>query len=267
MKTFFIFLLFTSWARAFTLNNNFGASFSKTKVTITVAGNSTCSNVGMTVYELQDMIEPAIHDFWNRVPTSSLRLRTGGFSGVINNITTGRLCAPTDDTCISSASGILIPPVDDIIISCNNKAENFGGLNVLAVTIPNKFSGKNIKGSVILINDQAGSAFASLSHQDKMSVIAHEIGHAIGLGHSEDKAALMYYKVVNLRKNLGQDDVDGVSYLYPVKLDGCGLFGNTIDTNNKSDPSMWQLGISLALLILMAEMMKLFNRSKARPAT
>jgi hypothetical protein len=254
-------------ATAFTLNNNFGANFDKSKVAISVAGNTACANVNMTVYELQDMIEPAIHDFWNRVPTSSLRLSTAGFSGPISNINNGRLCAPTDDTCISSATGNLIPPVNDIIIACNNKPENFNGLNVLAVTIPNKFSGKYIKGSVILINDQAGSAFQALSHADKISVVAHEIGHAIGLGHSEDSSALMYYKVVNLRKNLAQDDVDGVSYLYPVKLDGCGLFSSTIDTG-KTDPRLWQMGISFALFILISEMVKkLFNRSKARSTT
>lgn len=69
---------------------------------------------------------------------------------------------------------------------------------------------------LLILNASAGQANISLFDQTKLRVIlAHEIGHILGLGHSEDKNALMYYDASaksNLR--LSQDDIDGITYLY-----------------------------------------------------
>jgi hypothetical protein len=264
MRTALILLFMTSWTHAYTLNNNFGAAFENHQVKVKVAGDTTCLAAKATIYELSDHIDKAIHEFWNRVPTSGLRLTNGGFTDSIPLLNTGRLCAPTDDTCLNEANAAtdpnrrLIPPVDEIVIACNDNTDNYGGGNVIAVTIPNKFSGRKIKGAIILINNSS-TVFANLSDADRSSVIAHEIGHAIGLGHSEDKSALMYFRTVNQRKSLGQDDVDGVSYLYPVKVDACGLLG-TIDTN-KANPQMWQMGIGFLMMILLLRLKRLLYRS------
>lgn len=260
--TLFI-LTFSSQSFSFTLNNNFGAAFKNDKVKVSVAGNTTCT--GITPEELKSLIKPSISDFWNSVSTSALRLKDGGFSDSIANIQSGFLCPPTDATCIAQGTvnppkGV-IPPVSDIIIACNNNAANFANSsNVLAVTVPNNFSKDKIVGAVILINDTS-NAFYSLSRNEQISVIAHEIGHAIGLGHSENQAALMYYRTVDMREKLGQDDVDGVSYLYPVKMDGCGLFGTIEET--KTPPFFTTLG-ALVLMILLSELARLFKRAKAR---
>lgn len=271
MNFLFIILTFSSLVQAYTLNNNFGASFNDNNVKVTVDVQTTCADAGMTVYELQDLIKPSINDFWNRVPTSALRLKAGGFSGPHTNINVGRLCAPTDESCITTGPNV-IAPVTDIVIACNNLAINFSSLNVLAVTIPNNFSGKKIKGAVILINNQPNSAFANLSKKDKIGVLAHEIGHAIGLGHTDETAALMYYRTVNLRKALGEDDMMGVSYLYPMHVDGCGLLGGigSITSNDGTppkNPPFWQMGATLALVIMLTEIMKLLKRSKTRSTT
>ena len=268
MKFLIIFLLSSSFAQAFTLNNNFGAAFNKNDVKVLIDNNTTCdpAQSGITVYELEEIIKSAVNNFWNKVPTSALRLKPAGFGDAIPNISTGRLCAPTDDNCIDNApAGTLIPPVKEIIIACNNEEENFGGPssdNVLAVTVPNNFKGSKIAGAVILINDTS-TVFSRLSDSDKISVIAHEIGHAIGLGHAENKnkEALMYYRTVDLRKNLAQDDIDGVSYLYPVKGDGCGLFSGTITTDSKGPP-FWQMGATLFMMILLTELLRLLRRPK-----
>lgn len=248
---------------SFTLNNNFGAAFKSNNVKVTVAGTSACANASITPEELKAYIGPAINDFWNTVPTSALKLKNGGFSDSIPNINTGRLCPPTDADCISqSGGGGVIPPVKGIVISCNNNTQNFSNSgNVLAVTVPNNFSRDKITGAVILINDTPSTIFHTLTRNEQISVIAHEIGHAIGLGHSENKAALMYYSTVDYREKLGQDDVDGVSYLYPVKMDGCGLLGMIDET--KTPPFFTTLG-ALALMILMNELIRLFKRSKTR---
>ncbi len=268
-----IILLITlsSNVQAYTLNNNFGASFKDNEVSVSVDASSSCANVGMTPYELEELIVPAIVNFWNRVPTSSLRLKSTSFTGPYANITTGRLCAPTDTPCITSGDRI-IAPVNDIVISCNDFAANFEGPTVLAVTIPNKFSGKSITGAVILINNRDQTPFATLSKKDKIGVIAHEIGHAIGLGHTNDKAALMYYRIVDQRKALGEDDMMGVSYLYPMKLDGFGLLGGcgTIISNDGTaakDVPFWQMAATLGLFIAILEMLKLLKRSKTSSST
>ena len=271
MIQFITLIIFLSpLAQAYTFNNNFESSFKDKNVSVSVDELSTCANAGLTVYELEDLVGPAVDKFWNRVPTSNLRLKSGGFSTATTNINTGRLCAPTDSACITTAGVTVIAPVTDIIIACNNNALNFGGSNVLAVTIPNHFSGKNIIGAVILINESS-LIFSTLSKADKIGVIAHEIGHAIGLGHTNDTSALMYYKTVDQRSALGSDDIRGVSYLYPMQVDGFGLLGGcaTIKNNDGSPGAkspFWQMGASLAVMILLVELRKLLKRSQARAA-
>lgn len=285
MKFFILILFSLSTAQAFTLNNNFAASFKKNKVNVYVAGDSVCT--GITNAELESLVKPAVDDFWNEVPTSRLRLKPSGFSKPIPtvDINTATLCSPTDTACINGATSAILPPVDGIVISCNNEPNNFDGGNaVVAVTVPNSFSGKKIKGAVILINDNAniaGDGLRALSQKDRIGVIAHEIGHAIGLGHAEENEpeALMYFKVVDLRTSLGQDDIDGVTYLYPVKVDGCGMFESLVassvamkkDDNHDDDQKgggspFWQMGLGFLFLIALVETLKLLKRSEARPA-
>ena len=270
MKLLLLMSLMISYAQAYTLNNNFGARFKNNDIKVTVDQFSTCASAGITVYDLEDLIAPSVDDFWNKVPTSSIKLKADGFNPGVTNINTGRLCAPTDSDCLTAAGSTVIAPVEGIVIACNNNATNFGSANVIAVTIPNNFSGKSITGAVILINESS-TVFAGLSKADRIGVISHEIGHAIGLGHTEDKAALMYFRTVELRKTLGEDDMRGVSYLYPMQVDGFGLLGGcgTIQTGSgtPASPPSWQMGAALALMILLIEGRKLLNRSKARSST
>ncbi len=283
MKYLFLFLILTSTAEAFTLNNNFAASFKKNRVKVYVAGDSTCSNINVTAADLQSYVKPAVDKFWNEVPTSRLRLNASGFSNPIAtaDINNARLCSPTDTQCITDAGAsaqTVLPPVDGIVISCNQLADNYDGPTVIAVTVPNSFSGKKIKGAVILINDVPGGKFEGLSRDDRIGVIAHEIGHALGLGHSEVSESLMYFQVVDIRKSLGQDDIDGVTYLYPIKIDGCGLLDGLVastvamkkdnddDRPNDGGTPFWQMGIGFLFFVILAEILKLLKRSQARAA-
>ncbi|KAL2242973.1 UNVERIFIED_CONTAM: Metalloendoproteinase 1 [Sesamum indicum] len=50
---------------------------------------------------------------------------------------------------------------------------------------------------------------------DLQTVGLHELGHVLGLGHSNDTGAVMYpYIGDGLRKVLGQDDINGIKALY-----------------------------------------------------
>lgn len=279
MKYLILIFFTVSVSHAFTLNNNFGASFKKNKVKVAVAEDSICT--GVTAQEIESLIGPAVNDFWNEVPTSRLRLKPSGFAPRIltADINTARLCSPTDSVCIADANTKaqpLLPPVEGIIISCSSTADNFSSPSVIAVTVPNSFTGKKIRGAVILIND-AGN-FKNLSHSDRIGVLAHEIGHAIGLGHAENSEpeALMYYKTVDLRRSLGEDDIRGVTYLYPVKVDACGLMDSLVastvvvkknddDDEGSGGTPFWQMGIGLFFFVILTELLRLLKRPQARP--
>jgi len=47
------------------------------------------------------------------------------------------------------------------------------------------------------------------------SVILHENGHVVGLGHSEVETAVMYAYYLGTHRVLEPDDVDGITFLYP----------------------------------------------------
>ncbi|XVE68009.1 hypothetical protein DITRI_Ditri09bG0033800 [Diplodiscus trichospermus] len=51
---------------------------------------------------------------------------------------------------------------------------------------------------------------------DLESIAVHEIGHILGLGHSRDPTAVMFasYRPGTIKRNLGQDDIDGIQALY-----------------------------------------------------
>jgi hypothetical protein len=64
------------------------------------------------------------------------------------------------------------------------------------------------------------------------SVALHELGHAIGLNHSANPAAVMFHYddefLVTSKANLSQDDIDGANYLYK-QLDKGIMISNTTD--------------------------------------
>jgi len=261
-------LLISINSYAFTLNTNIDANFDSKEVKIWVTSNSTCTSAGVTAQTILDMAVDAADKFWNRVPTSYLRIKSGGILQTTESkYLTGRLCV-TDSVSVCDPT-TSIPAADDIVIACNsNIADNFKSSSYYALTLPNNFSGKKIAGSVIIINDSSNSVFSTLSTDEMINVLGHEIGHAVGLGHTDDKAALMYHTEFSSRHRLGQDDVDGITYLYSNKLHGLadcsGVFGTIDEVNNsKQSPLSFSLTF-LAGILLIIGLNRFFRIDKLR---
>jgi hypothetical protein len=241
MKFLFILsLLFIQSAQAFRLNTNVSAAFGDNEVKIYITSNSTCTNAGITNSELMSIAMDGADEFWNKVPTSNLKLKKGGtLTTTDSKFLTEKLCAEDSETTCDSAT--TVPIVADIVIACNSNSTNFPSSEYLALSAPVNLSSTKIKGSIILINDSADSIFSTLSRKERVSVLAHEIGHAIGLGHSNKDEALMYYKNSDSLFSLSQDDIDGLTYLYPNKLDGLtncsGILAGTLNIDDDNSPS------------------------------
>lgn len=66
-------------------------------------------------------------------------------------------------------------------------------------------------------NWNCGPGSTPYSQIDLQSVVAHELGHVLGLGHSSNAAATMYYALSfgnDSKRTLHQDDINGICYLY-----------------------------------------------------
>jgi hypothetical protein len=219
----------------FTLNTSTGAAFEADEVAVNVA-SITCTNLGVSNEELLSLAEEAVDRFWNRVSTSRLQMIRGQISPV----------AAAFGTDVITSSALSVP--SGILISCNTSTGNFANSSILAVALPTNATGRTINGSLILINDQANNQFASRTRDEQISIIAHEIGHAIGLGHSSVEDSLMFFKSLAIRVELGEDDLAGVTFLYPREQPfGCG----TIDFKGTGSPLLYSafLGLLVAFLI------------------
>lgn len=150
-------------------------------------------------------------DVWNNVPTSSIKVSYGG---------------STTSTTFSSPPTVYCEP--------NFQAVTGGSQNSVPGAGAVQSPGGRISSGLLYLNASAGSAnIANYDRTTLVMILAHEIGHILGLGHSESMNALMYYSgSAKTTLRLSQDDIDGISYLYPAnelggdKIAGCGLVQN-----------------------------------------
>tara|TARA_R110000868_G_scaffold334233_4_gene594949 strand:- start:12191 stop:12970 length:780 start_codon:yes stop_codon:yes gene_type:complete len=241
-------IFFSASVFPFTLNNGAGAAFKTKTIKVNVAAHA-CANIGITNSELLSIAKEAIDIFWNRVSTSSLELVEGSIVSVAGDFQTGQVCTGSTSNCDPTPALVV---ASDILISCNNNAANYSGSNeVLGVTVPNNISGSDIKGALVLVNDQAGNSFESKSHAAKVSIIAHELGHAIGLGHSPFREALMFAQFVEGRDRLAQDDENGATWLYPVEEPDLGICGQVhLHDGHQGSPGNMIIGLLFGFLLI-----------------
>lgn len=169
---------------------------------------------------------------------------------VWNNVATSRVKVSYNASTASTTTG------NPTTVYCESNFQTVTGADqnyVPAAALPTP-SGNYIATGLLYLNVSGGSANISGYNRDLLLVIiAHEVGHIIGLGHSQDTNALMYYNAsAKTHLALSQDDIDGVTYLYPRdelgqdKMMGCGL----VTTVPPRPPSGGMFALLLAVLLL-----------------
>lgn len=224
IKKAILFCLISAKAFGFSLNSSSSSTFKGWgKTTIKFVYNSSNCPSGVDVVGI---IGDAF-EIWNNVTTSNLKL---ALVGTTSSVTYSDPVTIMCDT--NYASG-----------DAATQASSPGAASVLPS------SGDYITTGVMYLNASGGAAnIGNLSRTLVAITLAHEIGHLLGLGHSQDQNALMYYSIsgkTNLA--LAQDDIDGVSYLYPRnELNGDNPFGGCGTIGIIKPPSS---GMMMAMLL------------------
>ena len=241
MKKFiltFIFLTTHAPAFAFTLNPNTGKGFKSNNIKIIIA-NTDCSGAGFSTSKLKSLTKNAIDHYWNNVTSSAINLNVTGIDASID------IDGMNHVTALNS-----VVPNNRIVAGCNDDADGFTDPTILGSALMS-CSGSNCK--AVLILNANNSRLNDFSTSELEAVIAHEIGHAFGLGHSEIKHNLMYYSVGGKNQEwLGLDDIDGVNYLYPHDAETLGFFGNcgTIQSVNTNSPFSFLKSLFLGMFLI-----------------
>lgn len=245
--------LFPLQLNAFSFNNSVAAAFEEEKVNIRVS-TETCDEAGVSNSELEDLLREAADQYWNRAPTSSLYMDVGApidtaaAFGTDNPCLAGGGCEPNPDMIVDSG----------IVVVCNDNATVFNTPQILGVTLTNNIEGRRLVGSLVLINNRNGSRFGERDRDEQIAVLAHELGHAIGLGHSPVRDSLMYFTTVPKRRSLGHDDIKGVTFLYPDNFSSsaCGTLALNPQTpkgpKNKVEQSPLLLLMGLAVVLMFS---------------
>ena len=207
-----------SSAHAFTLAGSSGIEGWQTGLLEIHVNPATCP---ISEAMLDAAIDRAVA-LWNTVPSSSIRLERGSVvsttaaqadagSAADGTPTPLIVCDPNLGTTLSPPPSL---PQD---------------VNQIPGSTREKANGLTLNYGTIALNadPSANTNIANLSPNTLAIIIAHEIGHLLGLGHTSNPENLMYYNAtLRTELSLSQDDIDGVTYLYPRhELFGNGLLG------------------------------------------
>jgi hypothetical protein len=151
--------------------------------------------------EIHSIVDDAIHA-WNGIPMADLILSRRESTTAVSEVLNGTA-------------------IDAPVIVCDPSFEsNIGSSSVVpGVTLGVQLgSDYHIVQGGMVLNAQAGAGaeISNFTHDEMVIVVAHELGHALGLGHSGDPQSLMYFSISGKTKaQITEDDMDGMAFLYP----------------------------------------------------
>lgn len=194
---------------------------------------------------------------WNQVTTAKLKLKVGG----ANNESLATIANRVLDASEAHAP---------VIICDSNFEANIGDSDsVLGVGLANTVGGDTLNTGFIILNTEPGAG-GNISNQSAVRrkvVIAHELGHMLGIGHSAEPSALMFFNIgekTNL--NLHQDDSDAYTYLYPRSEPSDGFLGCGHVQKGGDSPSSPLFWILFALPLLIWANLRRTPKRSPRPA-
>ncbi len=161
------------------------------------------SNCTVEESVLRGVIQDGV-DTWNSSPGAGLKLELAS-----EDATDGH-------TEYSNGNATQVPLIlCDPLIGAHNSVDTE---YVPAATRVSPGNGGHIDYSAIYLNAEEGSGaeISQLELGQLAITLTHEMGHALGLGHSSDRSALMYYSISDKTAAvLTEDDMDGLAFLYP----------------------------------------------------
>lgn len=240
--------LFNVSAFSWTLNSSARRGFPTNGVTIEVA-TSSCNNTSFSAGELKAMVEDAASKFWNAVSTSGLELKIEERNVDVSSAT-------------SLGAIVDLASQNKILVGCNSGISTFFDGSILGVG-GLQCTSSYCQGAVAL-NDQAGTNLASASNSVILATFAHELGHALGLGHSSVEYALMYYSVGGKDQEfLAEDDMKGISWLYPLDKKLAGLAGSCATISDGTDSGQFsRIFLLLFFFVFVVYLIKTRNDLK-----
>lgn len=226
---FFTVCLFVSPVFAFTLNSSTNPNFkgwSNPKIEFAINRTGCPANI-------DSVIEEAF-DIWRNVASSKVELK------LVGETTSTGLASPTTIYCeVNFGVTIGGTPAD------NDSTPGVAQVGPAGANYADQ--------GLLILNISSGQAsINTLDPEVVKIVLAHEIGHILGLGHSHDTSALMYFDAsAKGTLSLAQDDIDGVSYLYPRnEVGGDDLFGGCGTVHNSKPPTPLVTSVLFALMSL-----------------
>jgi hypothetical protein len=192
----FIYLL-SSRAHSWSLDYENPIYFPTSEITINVATKNSCKNIKITHLELLDLTFEAAEKYWNSVESSNLKF----IKGELKNRN-----AYNFEPFYSEANEVIVGCSKSPAFS-KSEWDAYGGLQYSNDLI--------ITQAYISLDATEKNLLVTYSKNALLRLLAHELGHTFGLAHSEDKTSLMYPIIDYRLDQLGLDDREAISWLYP----------------------------------------------------